>query len=313
VSYCALLKKGGNTFSSGGFHLKKPCFCLVNYERQSNLLEGLHPAQRAEVLVIRSRELKSAPVGVVGKVLRILEALHDAPSGLQLKDVAKQTSINKSTAYRFLAHLDGAGYLYRDSVGNYVIGPKLARLGTGMNYDVMLRKISRPVLQHIWESTGETANLGILDGHHVLYIDVIESSHTFRLASEVGARRPLHCTSLGKAMAAYLPEQELQDLLKSIKLERQTPKTIVQRLKFEKELARIRQRGFAVDDEEAVLGARCVASPIIDSTGKAIAAISVSGPVTRIASNRISPLGVLLKQAAASISSRLPRAQAKET
>jgi len=246
---------------------------------------------------------------VVSKVLRILEALHDAPSGLQLRDVAKITGVNKSTAYRFLAHLETEGYLYRDSVGLYVIGPKLARLGTGLNYDVMLRKISRPVLQRLWETVGETVNLGILDGHQVLYVDVMQSSHTFRLASEVGSRRPVHCTSLGKAMAAYLPPQELQDLLKSIKLERQTPKTIVQRTKFEKELARVRQRGYAVDDEEAVLGARCVASPITDASGKVVAGLSVGGPVTRITAARIGPLTTLLKEAAASISARLPHAQ----
>lgn len=255
----------------------------------------------------RLRESKSAPVGVVTKVLRILEALHDAPSGLQLREVARRTAINKSTAYRFLAHLESAGYLYCDGTGAYVIGPKLARLGTGVNYDVMLRKIGRPALQRLWETTGETVNLGILDGHQVLYVDVIESSHTFRLASEVGSRRPLHCTSLGKSMAAYLPPQELQDLLKSIKMERQTTKTIVQRAKFEKELARIRLRGYAVDDEEAVLGARCVAAPIAVSGGKVVAGISVSGPVTRIAANQIAHFANLLKEAAASIAARLPR------
>ena len=273
-------------------------------------MRSTQPDRFAEVLVIRSRTSKSAPVGVVAKVLRILEALHDSPSGLQLKEVAKTTGVNKSTAYRFLAHLESAGYLYRDDEGLYVIGPKLARLGTGLNYDVMLRKISRPVLQQLWENAGETVNLGILDGHQVLYVDVIQSSHTFRLASEVGSRRPLHCTSLGKAMAAYLPANELQDLLKSIKLERQTSKTIVQKTKFEKELGKIRQRGYAVDDEEAVMGARCVAAPIADGGGKVVAGLSVSGPVTRITANRIAPLAALLKEAAASISVRLPRAQA---
>src|SRR5262249_54936099 len=154
----------------------------------------------------------------------------------------------------------------------------------------------------LWETVGETVNLGILDGHQVLYVDVMQSTHTFRLASEVGSRRPLHCTSLGKAMAAYLPAQELQDLLKSIKLERLTPKTIVQRSKFEKDLVRVRQRGYAVDDEEAVLGARCVAAPIADESGKVVAGLSVSGPVTRITLARIGPLAALLKQAAVSIS-----------
>src|SRR5579864_4109583 len=145
------------------------------------------------------------------KVLKILEAIHDAPSGLQLKQVAVQTAINKSTAYRFLAHLEGEGYLYRDDAGAYVIGPKLARLGSGVNFEETLRKVSRPELQKLWARTGETVNLSVLDGSDVLYLDVIESSHQFRLASQVGARRPLYCTSLGKAMMAFLPEEEIEE------------------------------------------------------------------------------------------------------
>src|SRR5216117_2027405 len=122
--------------------------------------------------MIRARESKSAPVGVVGKVLRILEALDASTTGLQLREISQQTSLNKSTAYRFLAHLESEGYLFRDDAGAYVIGPKLARLGSGINYEETLRKISRPVLHKLWQITGETTNLAILEGHEVLYLDV---------------------------------------------------------------------------------------------------------------------------------------------
>ena len=89
--------------------------------------------------MIRARESKSAPVGVVGKVLRILEALDGSPTGLQLREIAEQTSINKSTAYRFVAHLENEGYLLRDEAGAYVVGPKLARLGAGISYHATLQ------------------------------------------------------------------------------------------------------------------------------------------------------------------------------
>ena len=82
--------------------------------------------------MIRARESKSAPVGVVGKVLRILEALDASPTGLQLREISQQTSLNKSTAYRFVAHLESEGYLFRDDTGAYIVGPKLARLGAGI-------------------------------------------------------------------------------------------------------------------------------------------------------------------------------------
>jgi len=255
--------------------------------------------------MIRTRESKAAPVGVVRKVLKILEVLHGNPSGLQLKDIARQTAINKSTAYRFLAHLQGEGYLYRDEAGAYVIGPKLARMGSGMNFEEGLRKISRPVLQKLWTATGETVNLAILDGQQILYLAVIESSHTFRLASQVGARRPLYCTALGKAILSQLPDDEIDDLLKSVTYERFTPHTITQAGKLKKDLLKTRLRGYALDDEEAVLGARCIAAPVFDSNAKVIGGLSVSGPVTRISQEKIVPFAAILKKAAQSVSRRL--------
>jgi len=260
--------------------------------------------------MIRTRASKAAPVGVVMKVLKILEALQGNPSGLQLKEIASKTAINKSTAYRFLAHLQSQGYLYRDDAGAYVIGPKLARMGSGINLEETLRKISRSVLQKLWTATGETVNLAVLDGQQILYLDVIESSHTFRLASQVGARRPLHCTALGKAMLAHLSDQEIAELLPSLTFERMTPRTLTQPVKFKKELAKTRSNGFALDDEEAVLGARCIAAPIFDAGGKVIAGLSVSGPLTRISEEKVAPFAAMVKKAAQAVSRQLGYQQA---
>lgn len=236
--------------------------------------------------MIRGRESKSAPVGVVGKVLKILEALDRSATGLQLGQIAAQTRLNKSTAYRFLAHLENEDYLFRDEGGFYVFGPKLARLGTGLAYHAMLRSISRPVLLSVAETTQETANLGLLDGREVLYLDVVESPHTFRMASQPGMRRPVNCTALGKAMLAYLPDKERKDIFPLLAFEHLTPRTIPSLAKLKRELKRISQVGYALDDEETYLGARCAAAPIFDGAGKVAAAISVSGPVTRIDRNR---------------------------
>jgi len=263
-------------------------------------------AQPTEVKdMVRSRPNKAAPVGVVMKVLKILELLHGNPSGLQLKQIAKETAINKSTAYRFLAHLQSEGYLFRDDAGAYVIGPKLSRMGSGTNFEESLRKMSRPILQKLWSATGETVNLAVLDGQHILYVDVIESSHTFRFASEVGAHRPLHCTALGKAIMAQLPEEDASELLASLTLDRQTPRTLVQLPKIKKELAKTRIQGYALDDEEAVMGARCIAAPIFDANAKVIGGVSVSGPLTRITAEKVTIFAAMAKEAANSISRRL--------
>ncbi|MBV9074706.1 MAG: IclR family transcriptional regulator [Acidobacteria bacterium] len=255
--------------------------------------------------MIRSRESKSAPVGVVTKVLRILEALHAAPAGLQLKDVAQQTGINKSTAYRFLAHLEHEGYVFRDSSGAYAIGVRLARLASGASYQTTLRKLSRPILQQLWRTTGETVNLGVLDGREVLYMDVMESSHTFRLVSQVGLRRPVYCTALGKAMLAYIPEEELPYFFSGLTFERFTPHTLKSVTQLRKDIAAIQQRGYSIDNEEAYLGSRCVAAPIFDSMGKIAAALSVSGPTTRVTREQVPLFGRAAKNAAAAISRTL--------
>jgi DNA-binding IclR family transcriptional regulator len=255
--------------------------------------------------MIRQRESKSAPVGVVTKVLHILETLHEAPSGLQLKDVAQQTAINKSTAYRFLAHLEREGYVFRDATGAYAIGVRLARLASGSSYQTTLRKLSRPILQQLWRTTGETVNLAVMDGREVLYLDVMESSHTFRLVSQVGMRRPVYCTALGKVMLAYIPEEEHPYFFSGMTFERFTPQTLKSTAQLRKELAAIRQRGYSIDNEEAYLGSRCIGAPIFDSVGKIAAALSVSGPTTRVTKERVPAFAGAAKNAATMISRTL--------
>ena len=255
--------------------------------------------------MIRARESKSAPVGVVTKVLHILETLHDAPSGLQLKDVAQLTGINKSTAYRFLAHLEHDGYVFRDSSGAYAIGVRLARLASGSSYQTTLRKLSRPILQQLWRVTGETVNIAVLDGREVLYLDVMESSHTFRLVSQVGMRRPVYCTALGKVMLAFIPEEEQQYFFDGMSFERFTPHTIRGAAQLRKEFALIRQRGFSIDNEEAYLGSRCIGAPIFEASGKIAAALSVSGPTTRVPREKVPMVAAAAKNAAMAISRTL--------
>lgn len=255
---------------------------------------------------MRTKKLKAGRVGVIGKVLRLLELLDRSRSGLSLKDVAAQASLNKSTAHRFLTHLEVEGYLFRDGAGKYMLGPKMQRLGSGINFQTTLCKMCRPILEDLWTLTGETVNLAVLDGTDVLYLDVIESLHTFRLATEVGMRRPVHCTSLGKAMLANLNSKELQqDILNVIQFQPAKTKAITDAASLQKEIARIRARGFALDDEEAVEGARCIGAAIFDADGKVIGGISVSGPVVRLTRAHVPRFSAAICAAAAQISKKL--------
>lgn len=247
----------------------------------------------------------SAPVGVLTKVLSIFELLDQSSGALPLRTIAEQTGFNKSTTYRFLAHLEKAGYLVRNSEGAYLLGPRLVRLGSGSKYQSTIQSISRPALELVWRNCGETVNLGVLDGREVLYLDVIESPNNFRLVSQIGIRRPLHCTGLGKAILSWQPANLIEELISSIKMEKFTSHSITRKSALAAELSRIQRRGYAVDDQEVVLGAKCVAVPIWDSSNRVVAAISVSGPVTRMTRTRTIEIASALKQASAAISKNL--------
>src|ERR1700751_2721094 len=244
----------------------------------------------------------SGSVGVISKVLRILEALQGSSSGLGLKEICDQTGINKSTAHRFLKHLERERYLLRTEAGAYLIGPRLSQLSARGNQEATLQAVARPILWELWKSTHETVNLGVLDQGTVLYLDVMESPHEFRLSSRVGTRRSVHVTALGKALVAFLPADTRHTILDSIAFQPATPKTIGNLLQFRQELEKIRRQGYAVDDEEAVQGARCVSAPILNSSGTPIAAVSVSGPVTRVAPSLVNALAGAVTSAAHAIS-----------
>ncbi len=255
---------------------------------------------------MRTRKSKSAPVGVIGKVLRVLETLDQSPAGLQLKDVAAKTGINKSTVHRFLSHLEAEAYLFRDVEGTYMLGPKLVRLGSGVNFQVTLRNICRPVLERLRETTDETVNLAVLDGYSILYLDVLESLHTFRLVSQVGMRRALYCTSLGKAILANMDdERRKEEIFASIEFTADTARTLTSVARLKKDLVRTRAQGFSLDDEEAVVGARCIGAAIFAPDGKVLGAISVSGPVSRVSKERLPFYSAEICRAACEISWRL--------
>jgi IclR family KDG regulon transcriptional repressor len=255
---------------------------------------------------MRTKKPKSAPVGVIGKVLRILELLDQTPAGLQLKDIAAKTGINKSTVHRFVSHLEGEAYLYRDATGTYMLGPKLVRLGSGVNFQATLANICRPTLEGLREATDETVNLAVLDGSSILYLDVLESFHTFRLASQVGMRRPLHCTSLGKAILANMDDVRKQEqILSSIQFSADTSRTLGSVARLKKDLAQTRLQGFALDDEEAQVGARCIGAAIYGPDAQVLGAISVSGPVSRVSKERLPFFSAEITKAAREISWRL--------
>ena len=237
---------------------------------------------------MRKRGSKSPPVGVIGKVLRILELLDQYPGGLQLKDIAAMTGINKSTAHRFLSHLQAENYLFRDLAGTYMLGTRLARLGAGASFHATLCRICRPTLDGLRATTGETANLAVLEGAEIVYLDVLESQQTFRLVSPVGMRRSAHRTSLGKAILANMDDNpQKEETVSSIVGMPEKEQTAISISRLKKEFLNIRELGYSLDNEETVKGARCIGAAIFDAEGKVVGAISIAGPIVRITKARL--------------------------
>lgn len=243
----------------------------------------------------------------VCKALDILDCLSKEGAPLPIKEIARSCGISRPTAYRLLSTLTAYGYVTRNHNQDerYRLGFKVLELSKSLLDGTELRQQARPFLTSLSQLTNETVHLAVLDRDEVIYIDKVESTQAVRMYSTMGSRNPVHCTSLGKAILAYLPAEEQGAILERISLERRTPRTICDRSQLALHLAEIGCQGFAIDDIENEEGIRCVGVPILDHEGRAIAAISVSGPAYRLSSERAFQLAAQVQAAAARISREL--------
>lgn len=248
---------------------------------------------------------KSKPVGVLSKTFQIVELIRNAPKPLVLKDISEQSGINKSTALRILAHLESARYVTRNRRGEYALGNSSPHGGGAATLHEVLRRAARPQLWELWHYTQETVNLAVMDGAEVVYLDCLESSHDFRLVALIGMRAVAYRTALGKAMLAFLPPERRDPVLGALAFTPFTPNTIASVECFREELGRVREQGYAVDNEESHLGLRCLAAPILNGREEAVAAVSISGPVGRVTVENVPVFGARVRVAANAISLRL--------
>jgi DNA-binding IclR family transcriptional regulator len=188
-----------------------------------------------------------------------------------------------STVHRILDTLKYGGYVEQNPNNQkYQLGLKLIELGMAKINQIDLVKEAGPFLKELAKNCNETVHLAILEDINVLYLAKEESSQTIRMISYVGKRAPLHCTGLGKVLLANLPLQDRDKIIDRIELSRLTKNTITDKIKLCEELDMIKEKGFALDEEENENDVRCIAAPIRDYKGKVIAAISVSSPVYRL-------------------------------
>jgi DNA-binding IclR family transcriptional regulator len=220
-------------------------------------------------------------ISVLEKAVRVLEAFQGRRE-VPLGELAARTRLVKSSVFRILFTLERLGYVEKGPGGRYSISGRVGRLAGDQRLSPDLGALAEPFMAGLVRQFQETVNLGVVDDGEVLYIRVLESPHVFRLAAHAGMRSHLHSTALGKCLLCRLPRAEIETILNRYPLQPLTPRTIRDRPTFYRELERVCRRGYAIDNGEDSRGTRCVAAPIMDPAGHVRAAMSISGPATRV-------------------------------
>jgi IclR family KDG regulon transcriptional repressor len=232
--------------------------------------------------------------------LKILDLLGQASDGLSITELAETLQVDKGSASRLMSTLARYGYAEKDEVTRrYHLGPQVVGLSRSVLTRLPLREAAKPYLRQLMERTGECAHLAVPAQGKALYIDQVASPATLRVNAEVGTMNPLHCTALGKALLAF------GDVEIPSTLERFTPRTIKSKRALQDHLEEVRRTGYAVDDEEFDPGVRCIAVPVFDFRGKAIGAIGISGPSTRITHERLPQLAAIVVEIGQALSERM--------
>lgn len=245
-------------------------------------------------------------VQVLDRVAGILQVLADAPSALSPTDIAHQLSLHKSTIHRLLAALEQLGYLRKHpGDGKFTLGLKLFEFGSRAVAGLNLHDYGQPLVESLVTNTGETAHVCVMDEGHTVSVVIAESTRTVRTPATVGRRTPMHCTAVGKAILAHLPDEVRDAVLERYPLRRFTRRTLVTRSAVLGDLARVRARGYAVDDEEIEEGLRCIGAAIRNHSGKVVAAVSIAGPAFRLSRKRIPVLARVVMNAASRLSADL--------
>lgn len=240
---------------------------------------------------------------VVDRVMDILELLPRLGPELGVSEISRALGLKKATTHRLLAALRRRGVVTQDPVSRrYRLGMKLWELGAVATSQVDWVDRVKPYLEHLTDVAGETTHLAVLSDGQVLYVDKVESSRSLRMPSQVGRRLPVHCTGIGKALIAFLPDEVLRGLVLRRGLPRFTTSTITDVVTLERELAEIRRLGYAIDHEEIEEGLVCIGAPVRDHTTHVVAAISIAGPSSRLGPASIARAARQVVEAANAIS-----------
>ncbi|MEJ6389480.1 HTH-type transcriptional regulator BhcR [Gymnodinialimonas sp. 2307UL20-7] len=239
------------------------------------------------------------------RAMEVFEHLSTLP-GATLSALAEDLGQSPATVYRILVTLEGRGLVEFDQGAQvWHVGARAFVIGARYLRRTSLVDRARPVLRQLMEATGETANLGVARDMNVLFVGQVETHATIRAFFPPGTLSPMHSSGIGKALLAQMSDDRLSRLFATAPLDQFTPKTLTEPTALRADLEATRERGYAIDDEEKNEGMRCIAAPIFDLSGGAIAGLSVSGPVSRVSTTETERLAASVVRAADDLSAAM--------
>lgn len=245
----------------------------------------------------------TAHVQSVDRALQLLEILASENRELSLTELSQLAKRPKSTVHGLLSSLREYQFVDQSpDTGRYRLGIRLFELGSMVARSWDVRAVAQPVMQQLNRQLGEMVQLAVEDNGEVLYLEKIDSTHMMRIVSETGSRLPMHCSGLGKVLLAYKKPAEVKWILSQHGMKQMTQRTITSLSEMDKELYRIRNQGYAVDDREIMDSLRCVAAPIYTKDGTVKYALSVSGLAGNMRGEHFERAVMLVKAASENIS-----------
>lgn len=240
----------------------------------------------------------------IERALLILETLGQHPQGIGVTEIGQSVGLHKSTVHRLLSTLMNIGYVEQDKdTERYHPGIKILGLGLKVLNNLDFRREAIPYMKELVELSRETVQLAVLDSGEVVIVERDHSPET--IIVNLGLRVDVHCSAEGKVLLAYLPPEEIKRMMNKRPLIQYTVNTITDLNNIMAHLDKVRNQGYAINAEELAEGLRSVAAPVFDHTGRAIAALSISGPTSRLTLERIARLVTVLKEACSAVSARL--------
>jgi len=251
---------------------------------------------------------KTQSVPALERALSILESLSKSKHGLTLSQLSRSLDLPKSSVHCLLLTFERQGYLHHDdSSGRYRLGLRLCDLANAAMSGAILRDQAAPFLNQLRESTHLTTHMAVLEQDEIVLIEKVEPLRS-RVNSWIGKRMDVHCTALGKALTAYLPEEQVEALVRRRGLLRHNDNTIASLKRLKQELEQVRKQSYSIDDEEEEIGIRCLGAPILTADKQALAAISIAGTIDQINADSRDALVAEVKAAAGAIAAALARA-----